>query len=111
MRTERWTGDVHYFEYSAESPEPYPGMDAVKVAEAYIWAKDQHVALGVVMIVTGHDLLGGVTLAKAIADARKKLDGLVSSEYARNYQDEAKALKENKTFLHTWQGALVKRVV
>ena len=111
MRTERWDGDVHYFEYSAEFPEPYPGMDAVKVAEAYIWAKDQRIALGVVMIVTGYDLLHGVTLAQAIHEARKKLDGLVSPKYAGNYQDQAKELRENKTFLHTWQGALVKRVV
>jgi len=112
MRTERWSGNVHYFEYSTEFPEPYAGgMDAVKAAEAYIWAKDQHFALGVVMVVTGSNLLHGVTLAKAIAAARKKLDALVSPEYAGNYQDEAKALKENKTFLHTWEGALVKRVV
>jgi hypothetical protein len=46
MRTERWTGNVHYFEYLPLSPEPYPAMDAVKVAEAYIWAKDQPFALG-----------------------------------------------------------------
>ena len=45
MRTERWSGNVHYFEDSAEFPEPYAGgMDAVKAAEAYIWAKDQHFA-------------------------------------------------------------------
>ena len=111
MRTERWAGNVHYFEYLPLSPEPYPDMDAVKVAEAYIWAKDQHFALGVVMVMTGSDLLHGVTLAKAMADAPKELDALVSPEYAGNYQDEAKALKENKTYLHTWEGALIKRVV
>jgi hypothetical protein len=86
-------------------------MDAVKVAEAYIWAKDQPFALGVVMVMTGSDLLHGVTVAKAIVDARKKLDALVSPEYAGNYQDEAKVLKENRTYLHTWDGAFVKRVV
>jgi hypothetical protein len=86
-------------------------MDAIKVAEAYIWAKGQHFALGVVMVMTGSDLLHGVTLAKAMADARKKLDALVSPDHAGNYQDEAKALKENKTYLHTWEGALIKRVV
>jgi len=111
MRTERWTGNVHYFEYVALSPEPYPDMDAVKVAEAYIWANDQPFALGVVMVMTGSDLLHGVTVAKAIVDARKKLDALVSPEYAGNYQDEAKVLKENRTYLHTWDGAFVKRVV
>jgi len=46
-----------------------------------------------------------------MADAPKELDALVSPEYAGNYQDEAKALKENKTYLHTWEGALIKRVV
>lgn len=50
-------------------------------------------------------------MAKAIADARKTLDALVSPEHAGNYQDEAKVLKENKTYLHTWEGTLVKRVV
>src|SRR5262245_58678458 len=45
---DRWEGDdIHYVEY--DTVERYPGMDAYKVAEAYIYGRDA--ALGIILTV------------------------------------------------------------
>jgi len=101
---DRWDGDeIHYVEYN--TIERYPGMDAFKVAEAYIYGP-KGAALGIILAVSAQDLRAGTTAEQAIAEGRKVLAALVKER-----QREAAKLTANRTDLYTWNGLLVRRVL
>jgi len=112
MATHRWQNGVHYYEYSPDSPERYEGMDAFKVSEAYIYAQpDSSVAFGIVMVISGRDLLGGITMEQAINTARDLLHNMVKPDLAGNHYDDAKKLTESKTLLYTWNGQFIRQAL
>jgi hypothetical protein len=113
MGTSRWESNVHFWDYSAESPEPYPGMDAYRTGEAYIYNKEGF-ALGIVTIMSGKDEMQGVKLADAIKQARKFLleltrPGLPSLPGTPS--EEAERSKQDQTFLFTWNGQKIRRLL
>jgi len=108
MPRDRWDGDVHHYEYDAL--ERYQGMDAFKVAEAYIY-NAVGFALGVILVVSAQELHAGVKPDEAIRTARQHLRTLISPDVAGSYHDVAQALTENRGFLHSWNGAFVRKVL
>jgi hypothetical protein len=110
MATSRWDGNVHFWDYTAESPELYPGMDAFRVGEAYIYNKKGTVALGMVVVVTGHDILGGVTLDQAIRRARAFLKDMTRPGLSGTPQEEVETLEESRTYLFTLEGRKIAQI-
>jgi hypothetical protein len=101
---DRWEGEeVHYIEY--ETMERYPGMDAYKVAEAYIYGP-KGAALGIILTVSAQELRAGVTSEQAIREGRKALAALVKQR-----QGEAADLTTNTSDLYTYSGVRVRRVL
>ena len=102
--TDRWEGDdIHHIEH--DTLERYPGMDAFKVAEAYIYGP-KGAALGLILTVSAQDLRAGTTAEQAIKEGRRALATLVKER-----QREAAKLTANRTDLCTWNGLLVRRVL
>ncbi len=109
MVTDHWEGDnVHIYEY--DSLERYPGMDAFKVAEGYVYSPEGRACIGAVMVVSAQDLRAGVTAQQAIGEARRRLRQLIGPDLAGNYYDAAKTATQSRTFLHSWSGQLVRQV-
>src|SRR3989442_11208718 len=103
MATSRWVGNAHFWDYSADRPEQYPGMDAYHTGDVYIY-NDKGVANGIVTIMTGDEELKGVKLADAIEQARKFLADMARPGLPGSPVQEAKTLKQSQTFLFTWNG-------
>jgi hypothetical protein len=100
--SDRWDGNTHYYEY--DGLERFPGMDAFKAAEAYVW-NEQQAALGLVLIVTAQDLHAGVTREEAISRARAVLEQLVHQR-----RDQAAVIQEPQTLLYTWRGEFLRQI-
>jgi hypothetical protein len=108
MATDRWDGTTHYWEYSADAPERYHGMDAYKVAEAYVHSPDREVAIGVVLVVSAQDLHGGVTMQEAITRAREHVYDMVRRGSA--YYKLARVATHSATYLHAWNGQFIRQI-
>ena len=110
MATQRWDGPVHYYEYTLDNAQRYFGMDAFTVAEAYMYNPEGTAALGMVFIVSAQDLHSGVTLEQAIKTARGHLQAFTRDLPGTPFE-EAKTLKQNKTFLFTWRAQRIGQVL
>ncbi len=51
MPTSRWEGNVRFWDYAPEAPELYPGMDAYRTGDAYIY-NDNGFSNGIVTVLT-----------------------------------------------------------
>jgi len=100
---ERWEGDVHYYEY--DRLDRLEGLDAYKVAEAYIYNADG-AALGIILVVSAQELRAGIKLADALADGRRALADLVSER-----RGEAATIGGDRSDLYTWNGLFVRRTL
>ena len=109
MAVSRWEDNVHFWDYSPESPELYPGMDAYRTGDAYIY-NENHCAYGIVTVVTGLEIdLKGVVLQDAIKHAQIFLKDMTRPG-SGTLQDEAKALKAHQTLLFTWNGSKIRQI-
>jgi len=101
----RWEDDdqVHYYEY--DTLEQYPGMDAFKVAEAYIYGP-KGAALGIILTVSAQELRAEVSSDQAIREGRKALEAIVKARRA-----EVAKLTVNRSDLYTYDGRLVRRLL
>ena len=112
MAKDRWDGkDLHIYEYSAETPERYCGMDAYTVAEAYVYNQDGF-SIGYVYVVSAQDLNSGVTMKKAIEVARHELRKTLHKDWADGpYETVKRRSKKDQTFLMSWHGPLIRQIL
>jgi hypothetical protein len=97
-RMDRWDGNIHYYDYTEESIKRYQDMDALKVAEAFIYSEDWRHSLRVVVLVTAPALkTGSVTLEDAIRGGTRLRD-----ELALRNKDAATLLKQDSLLLYLW---------
>ena len=100
MMQGRWEGNVHYYDYSRDSIKRFPNRDAFTVAEAWVYSEDEQCSLGIVVLVDAKDLkTKAATLEQAISAGSDVRDRLV-----QQHREEARSLKENQTFLYSWDG-------
>lgn len=100
---DRWEGNVHYYDYSPDSIERWPNRDAFTVAQAWIYSEDEESCLGIVVLVSGKDLMTkAVTLERAISEG-----STVRNQVVQQRREEARSLKVNQTFLYSWNGHTV----
>ncbi len=94
--------NVHYYDYSPDELKGFHDRDAKIIAEAWIDSEDQRCQLGIRVVVTGADLLQGVTREQAVQKGITVRDQLVE-----RHREEAKLLKENRVLLYHWHGGKV----
>lgn len=108
MVPDRWDGDVHHYDYST-SIERYPGMDAFKVAEAYLYAQpNPAIAYGIVVVVSAQALHANVRLELAIERGR----ALIHDRLAKDGEvhEHARTMRGSETHLYSWDGRYLGRV-
>jgi hypothetical protein len=112
MIPDRWEGTVHHYDYDPDNLERYQGRDAVKVAEAYLYAQSEtSVALGIVVMASAQDLRSPrVTPEKAIREGRALIRKLLDPKVDGGFAESAKTLKESETYLFTWDERSLGRV-
>ncbi len=97
---ERWEGNVHYYDYTADSIRRCSNRDAFTVAEAWVYSEDEQCCLGIVVLVDSKDLkTKAATLEKAISEGSALRNRLV-----KEHREEALCLKENQKVLYSWNG-------
>jgi hypothetical protein len=110
MATQRWEDPIHYYDYAPETVQRYHGRDGFIVAEAFIYNPEGTASLGIVYVVSAQDVRAGVTLAQAIAEARRNLAQLTRRDLPGTPFEEAKTLQQNKVFLFAWNGQSLEQV-
>ncbi len=108
MADVRWEqeGTIQYHEYEpSEVRSMRPEMDAVEVAVAFIHRVDDAAAptVGIVMALTAQERLE-TSIEAAIIKAREVLPRLVD-----RHRPEVTRLTENRNYIYTWDGYLLKR--
>ena len=102
--TSRWEGQIHYYDYEPDTIARRSGMDAFTVAEAFIYNPDNTASLALVFVVSGPDLhVRGVTMERAVAEARRNLEQLTRPGPG-TFVEDAKTLKQHKVLLFSWNG-------
>lgn len=97
---ERWDGNVHYYDYTPESLERWPSRDACTVAKAFIYSNDSQHNLGIIILVSGRDLITSrVTIEQAIQKGAKLRNELVDQ-----HKQDAANLSVNRILLYSWEG-------
>jgi hypothetical protein len=108
MADARWEqeGTVQYYDYEPSDVRSMrPEMDAVEVGAAFLHRPGDDTAptIGIVMALTAHERLE-TSIEAAIAKAREVLPGLVD-----RHRPEVARLTENRNYIYTWDGHLLKR--
>jgi hypothetical protein len=95
-----WEANVHYYDYTPETARRPPSMDAVVVAEAFIYddADDTPPPVHVLVLAPGL-ALRGIGLAAAIETARKLLPDLI-----RRHSPEAKGRQTQINYTYNLSG-------
>ena len=97
---ERWDGNVHYFDYTPDSLERWSNRDAMTVAKAFIYSNDGQNNIGIIILVSGRDLMiSQVSPDQAIQKGAKLRDELIGQ-----HKQDAQNLKENRILLYSWDG-------
>jgi len=97
---DRWEGKVHFYDHTPDSIKRWPNRDAFTVAEAWMYSEDEPCCLGIVVLLSGKDLMTkAVTVDQAIKDGSTLRNRLV-----QEHRDEARSLKVNRTLLYSWNG-------
>jgi hypothetical protein len=98
MATDRWEGNVHYYDEEPDQLRRQPDRDAFAVASAFIYSDDQRAALGILVLVSGQELRS-MSKQEAVELGRTLRDVLV-----RDASDEARGLTESRTRLFSING-------
>jgi|SRR5918996_2352381 hypothetical protein len=98
MATDRWDGNVHYYDYEPDDLGREPNRDAFAVASAFIYSDDESAALGILVLVSGQELRS-MLKAEAVARGRKTRDELV-----KGARPAARTLRQSRTDLFSLNG-------
>ena len=109
MVPERWEDEIHYYDYSRTSIERYPGMDAFKVAEAYLYGQpNPAIAYGVIVVVSAQALHANTRLEFALEQGRSVVDARLRKD--DDVRQRARTMRGSETHLYSFDGRYLGRV-
>jgi hypothetical protein len=109
MVTLRWEEPIHYYDYTPDTVQRHHNRDVFTVAEAYIYNADNSASVHLAYIITGLELhKAGMTMAHAIEEARRHLEGLtrrdtVVTTFSRSVRSRAASGGALAAEVGTWR--------
>ena len=105
MVTLRWEEPIHYYDYTPDTVQRHHNRDVFTVAEAYIYNADNSASIHLAYIITGLELhKAGMTMARAIEEARRHLEGLTRRDTPGTLFEQAKTLQQDSVLVFSWDG-------